>query len=185
MIAVAQFIPSSPVLGVDTSRRPVAVAATLFDAPTHAGDRSSGPWWLLSSLRYAVTAMGLGRSSASSEVGPQRLRTSAAAGYRQGRRASKYNALPLRLHRFIHPVFVVVVVDDERRSAQRSLTAAWKARLTVMTAKTVAIRAPQRPGQLPVGRPSWHRNWPPDTAIPPEPPSHPKRLPLSSRHRRR
>ena len=101
------------------------------------------------------------------------------------RRASKYNALPLRLHRFIHPVFVVVVVDDERLSAQRSLTAAWEARMTVVTAKTVAIRAPQRPGQLPVGRPSWQRNWPPDTAIPPPvAPSH-KRLPLSSRRRRR
>ena len=108
--------------------------------------------WLLSSLRYAETAMGLGRSSASSEVGPQRMRSSAAAGYRQGR------SIVLST-----PVFVVVVVDDERLSAQRSLTAAWKARLTVMTAKTVAIRAPQRPGQLPVGRPSWQRNWAPDT----------------------
>ena len=65
------------------------------------------------------------------------------------------------------PVFVVVVVDDERLSAQRSLTAAWEARLSILTAKTVAIRAPQRPGQLPVGRPSWQRNWAPDPAIPP------------------
>ena len=60
----------------------------MFGAPTHAGDRSSGPWWLLSLLRYAETAMGHGRSSASSEVGPQRMRSSAAAGYRQGRRRS-------------------------------------------------------------------------------------------------
>ena len=79
------------------------------------------------------------------------------------RRASKYDALPLRLHRFITPVFVVVVVDDERLSAQRSLTAAWRARSTVVTAKTAAIRAPQRQGQPPVGRPSWQRNWAPDT----------------------
>ena len=74
------------------------------------------------------------------------------------RRASKDDALPLRLHRFIIPVFVVVVVDDERLSAQRSLTAAWRTRSTVVTAKTAAIRAPQRQGQ-----PPWQRNWAPDT----------------------
>ena len=109
-----------------------------------------------------------------SECARRRLRDTVRVG--GDRRASKYNALPLRLHRFILPVFVVVVVDDERLSAQRSLTAAWRARSTVVTAKTAAIRAPQRPGQLPVGRPSWQRNWAPDTAIPSaEPPSH-KRL---------
>ena len=101
-----------------------------------------------------------------SDCARRRLRGTVRVG--GDRRASKYDALPLRLHRFILPVFVVVVVDDERLSgAQRSLTAAWRARSTVVTAKTVAIRAPQRPGQLPVGRPSWQRNWAPDTAIPP------------------
>ena len=100
-----------------------------------------------------------------SDCARRRLRGTVRVG--GDRRASKYDALPLRLHRFITQVFVVVVVDDERLSAQRSLTAAWRTRSTVVTAKTAAIRAPQRPGQLPVGRPSWQRNWPPDTAIPP------------------
>jgi len=118
-----------------------------------------------------------------SDCARRRLRGTVRVG--GDRRASKYNALPLRLHRFIHPVFVVVVVDDERLSAQRSLTAAWRARSTVVTAKTAAIRAPQRPGQLPVGRPSWQRNWAPDTAIPPRRRRATQRLPLSSKHRRR